>query len=354
MLAKVVNDTSIQLDSTVNISGHVKIENGDTVIEGKNKLTSAFLMNLVSCIAANRGSHTHSIMANITNTTYSYMYLGSDTTHPTNNTTAALFAPIGSPTKCNTLSVGSLTSGNDNYINMTGVWSVGTVSGTVGELGLYLLLNDGLLAAGSDWTYSGARLVARFSVADSEMSSFVIDTTKPVVITWTFKFSSDLKFVNQGTAMLANVVSDGANSGDYPRYWPSISWTGKTTYMVIGSNTTTGNTASMTTLTTPIGTPPGTRANTQSFATSTVAVGSYRVSYVATWNAGTVSGTLGEIGLFLHCPWNTMSAFSSWDYRNTNIYMVARLNSYDGHFASFTIDAAKALTITWNITFTFA
>lgn len=61
------------------------------------------------------------------------------------------------------------------------------------------------------------------------------------------------------------------------------------------------------------------------------AVGTYRVSWIATWNAGTLPAIdVSEIGLSL-CS-----------------------DDSDGDFTTFTVNVAVPLTIEWRLTFTFA
>lgn len=345
---------NIHAQTGVKVSGHVKIINGDTVIEGKNKLTSVFLMTLVSWLASNTANYYNHISQGLGDNAYVYTYLGTDTTTQTTDGTSSLTAPIGGPTKNSTITGSSWTSGNAYHLQYMATYNPGTISGTVGEIGLYLGLRDSLLSAGGTYGLSGARLGARFAVADSEFSAFTIDATKPVVIIWVIKIETDLKFMNQGCQVLANIIGATTTSGNNPVYSISYGWTSKTTYMVIGSNTSSGNTAGLTGLVAPIGSSPGTKPTTQSFSTTAVSSGVYKVTYTGTWNAGSVSGTVGEIGLYL-AIWNTgFQGFHTCSQQQSTTLFVARRSAADGHFVSFSIDTGKPLTISWDIVFTWA
>jgi len=116
----------------------VKIINGNTVIEGKNKITSRLLRDLANFI----GGHTFPDNQGTLNRYYNnpagnWVYLGTDLTTPTNASTDALISPIG-PTKCQTISSTAWQTGNAFYVQWMATFNPGTVSGVVGEMGLYL------------------------------------------------------------------------------------------------------------------------------------------------------------------------------------------------------------------------
>jgi hypothetical protein len=122
--------------------------------------------------------------------------------------------------------------------------------------------------------------------------------------------------------------------------------------MYIGSNTSTATTVSMTSLVSPIGTAPGTAPNALSFSgvyysTSTTPI---VLTWIATWNAGTVSGTLGEAGLYLTINTQGLTNGSA----ASNPGLVSRLSAADGSFTAFTINTAAALTITWTVSLMYA
>jgi hypothetical protein len=120
----------------------------------------------------------------------------------------------------------------------------------------------------------------------------------------------------------------------------------------IGSDTSTATTVSMTSLVSPIGTAPGTGPNTKSYSgvyysTSTTPI---VLTYNATWNAGTVSGTLGETGLYLYINTSGLTNGTT----ATNPGLASRLSAADGSFTAFTINTAAALTVTWTVSLVYA
>lgn len=340
---------NIDLKSTVKVSGHVRIENGDTVIEGKNKLTSQFLMNLMNHFAASSGPTACGMMYG--RWIYQGVHLGTDTTTKTNATTTALTSPIGAPKIEDARSTDSwVTNGNTWNVAYTAVWNPGSVSGTVGEIGLYLLLDTHMTSGNGTIQMDGpGRLVSRFAVADSEFTAFTIDTTRPVVISWTLSFTTDGILTNLGAMNMASIAAatDRVSSDAHCAY----NWAGKSCFMVLGSDTTTQNTGGMTALTSPIGTAPGTKASTQALATANPSTGVYQVTYTATWGPGTISGTVGEIGLYLFGPpsWPGITAVN-W-YQGP--YLMARLSDANGHFESFSINTSVNLIIAWTMEFAF-
>jgi hypothetical protein len=121
--------------------------------------------------------------------------------------------------------------------------------------------------------------------------------------------------------------------------------------MVLGTNTTTPTNISMTALVTPIGTAPGTKPNSQAGSTAALSNGA-SVTYTSTWNAGTVSGTVGEIGLYLYIQ-STLAAFGAGTISPSAVF-ASRLSVADGDFTAFTINTAAPLTINWTVQFTFS
>jgi len=140
---------------------------------------------------------------------------------------------------------------------------------------------------------------------------------------------------------------------------PNGSWTGNyfsgAVYewdIYIGSDTQTTTTVSTTSLVSPIGTAPGTAPNNTShsgvyYATSTIPV---VLTYIATWNAGTVSGTLGEAGLYL----SMNDVYLTNASISTSPSLASRLSAADGSFTAFTINTAAALTVTWTVSLVYA
>jgi len=156
-------------------------------------------------------------------------------------------------------------------------------------------------------------------------------------------------WVGQGLETIgAFLVWSGWNSGGpYGFYGAVLNWN-----IYIGSDTSTTTTVGMTSLVSPIGTAPGTGPNTNSYSaryysTSTTPM---VITYIATWNAGTVSGTLGEAGLYLTMNANgvTNGAYAS------SPGLASRLSAADGSFTAFTINTAAALTVTWTVSLVYA
>jgi len=159
-------------------------------------------------------------------------------------------------------------------------------------------------------------------------------------------------WVGQGLELIGAYLIQTINASGQTAQGPATNWN-----MYIGSNTTAVTTVSMASLVSPIGTSPGTAPNSKSVsgvyhATSTTPV---VISYVATWNAGAVSGTLGEVGLYLFDYYYSINQkpLTNEAYAS-NPAFVSRLSAADGSFTAFTINTAAALTVTWNISLVYA
>jgi hypothetical protein len=129
--------------------------------------------------------------------------------------------------------------------------------------------------------------------------------------------------------------------------------------MYLGSNTTTPTTHAMTALTTPIGAAPGTPPNaTSGTGRTNPASGTWKCAFQGVWYAGTVSGTVGEMALYLR-PWDNITVGWNIDLNATgnktqNRVMTSRLSAADGDFSAFAIDTSKSLTVYWEIQVTYA
>jgi len=161
-------------------------------------------------------------------------------------------------------------------------------------------------------------------------------------------FKSKGHIVNQGLIDIINIYSLSTVSAISD--FPSNGWTTITKgRMRVGTGTgvTVGT---MTSLVTEVATNP----NTQSGATASPATGTYRVSWIGTWNAGTLAAiTVTEIGLYLNLL-ATLRAFGYTGETPTTNTLFSRLSSSDGDFSSFVVNVAVPLTIEWRLTFTFA
>ena len=179
----------------INVEGYVETANGDQKIEGNNKLLPSILVWF-----ANLTSIRYFLYGGIGYSWYlgSYqwqMYLGTDTITPTILSTTALTSPIGTGlgTAPNTTGGSNTNPSNGVFrILFSATWNPGTVSGTVGEMGLHLRVRNTLQAY--QWTVGAGttetlQLVSRLAVADGAFSSFSINTAAPLTVNWTMQFS---------------------------------------------------------------------------------------------------------------------------------------------------------------------
>lgn len=175
------------------ITGHVRIQNGDQVIEGKNKLTRQMMLTLINWFTSQLGTDNQATLnRSYTSLDYIWMYLGTDTTTPTNNTTSALTAAIGTApgTKPTMITSFSWTANTNEYnIGWTATWFPGTVTGTVGEIGLYLMASATWSGVSGSLAPGGPYLWARRCVADEHFEAFEIDTSKNLTIVWEMHFN---------------------------------------------------------------------------------------------------------------------------------------------------------------------
>lgn len=184
------NKDIIRGDS-IKIQGFVDIKNGDTHIKAKNKFTQSILKHIMNFLSNGNGA----AIPTMTFGCYTYsMYIGTDTITPTVYNTTVLVSPIGtSPgTGPNILSGSSTNPSNGIFnITITATWNPGTISGTVGEMALYIDSFDSL--QGFRWggilNPQTSKLASRLSVADGSFSSFNINTSNPLIITWTIQLS---------------------------------------------------------------------------------------------------------------------------------------------------------------------
>jgi len=170
----------------IGIRGTVKIENGEYLVIGRNHWVAQGLQTIGSYLSNTAGEYGGSSIYN--GTPFYYIYLGSDTSTPTTVSMTALASPIGtSPgTKPNNTSIsGAYYSSSTTPVVLTYIatWNAGTVSGTLGEVGLYLNINSGGLTGTSTGGISG--LASRLSAADGSFTAFTINTAAALTVTWT-------------------------------------------------------------------------------------------------------------------------------------------------------------------------
>jgi len=124
----------------------------------------------------------------------------------------------------------------------------------------------------------------------------------------------------------------------------------------LGTDTSTKTTISMTALVSPIGSSPGTGPNSfsQSSSTQLLSNGSAD-TFTATWNAGTVSGTIGEMALYADVITSPCTGGQSGYQMGIGTSgMISRLSVADGDFSAFTINTSYPLVIAWTVQFLFA
>jgi hypothetical protein len=159
--------------------------------------------------------------------------------------------------------------------------------------------------------------------------------------------------VDQGLIGIINYLSGATFGGGGSSQGGSSGWYSMgNSYIVIGQNTSTGTLHSTTALTTPIGGAPGTKPNSQVGVQSNPLAGQFQIQWTATWNPGTVSGTLGEVGLYLYIV-NTLLSFGATGMGGTTL-LFSRMASADGKFTSFSINTAVPLSIAWTFLVTYA
>lgn len=164
------------------------------------------------------------------------------------------------------------------------------------------------------------------------------------------------KFVQTMLAWLANVCSisgTGTGSSGGTGSW-SVSTNAWDIFIGSGGGITNYNT---TVLTSPIGTSPGTPPNHKSGATSNPENGVFLTQFTATWDIGSISGTISEMALYL----SVLGTIQPFGFFKTTFpavietkKLVSRLSVADEDFSpAFGINAANPLSIVWTIRFSF-
>jgi len=123
--------------------------------------------------------------------------------------------------------------------------------------------------------------------------------------------------------------------------------------MKMGTDTTTVTVESMVALVAAI----ATIANSASVVLSKVATGHYRVAWTSTWNAATISGTIGEMGLYMYAgaPLDATLPLANPTGQGAGaLYFVSRLSAADTDFTAFAVNIAKPLVIEWDFDLTFS
>ena len=150
-------------------------------------------------------------------------------------------------------------------------------------------------------------------------------------------------FVNYGLLSMVSwlTINAVASTSDVPAW--GTEWKIK-----IGHNTTTATTPTLSDLVDEDVKGP----NIVSLTNDNPATGQYRAKYVATWNAGTVSGTVGELGLRLKM-WKSLQTAATKAGSTTLRTLASRISVGDGDFTAFGIDSTKPLSVEWHVKFMF-
>jgi len=124
----------------------------------------------------------------------------------------------------------------------------------------------------------------------------------------------------------------------------------------VGSNTDTSTGREMESLIDTIG---GTQNETDINVTQDG--DNYTIKYTATWESGSLSGTLGEVGIFLYLPDDRVYAsntirnpiYNSRTSMGDTNTMFSRICEADGDFTSFVIDEEEPLSVEYKLTLTY-
>ncbi len=113
----------------------------------------------------------------------------------------------------------------------------------------------------------------------------------------------------------------------------------------VGMDTTIATTHGITELVNPNTNSPNSFTGTNVLNPSP---GLWKMTYTGTWNAGVITGTIGEIALYLG-PFTNVTP--NWATTNATFEqkMVARISSADGTFTAFTPDPEKVFTVEWSV-----
>jgi hypothetical protein len=180
MATKIKNKTiSKDISDTLSVVGIVVIENGENKVIGRNHWVGQGLETIGSYLVGSAG-----------NGAASTIYIGSDTLIPTTVSMTGLIVPIGSApgTAPNTFNVSysiNLSSTIPATVVYNAIWNARTVSGTLGEVGLYLQGYGGL--SGSTYA-TNPGLGARMAAADGAFTPFVINTSVALNVSWFIRF----------------------------------------------------------------------------------------------------------------------------------------------------------------------
>jgi len=180
------------------MTGLVTVKQGDVVIidNAKNHFTNYGMETLLCDLNISYLSVISHVICTCFGSYSWSMYLGTNTTVGTTPTMTALNSPIGTtpgtvPTTANESFISGATNGTWATV-WSAMWTQGSISGTVGEMALYLCYNTtgtangAAYVSGSSDTFanSTAGMYSRLSVADGDFNAFAINTTQPLTVDW--------------------------------------------------------------------------------------------------------------------------------------------------------------------------
>ena len=180
------------------IEGIVEITNGDTHIIARNSVVNQGLAALVSFLSVNALNAVSTVPAYTwTTISNSSMRVGSDTITSTTAVTTLLSSPIGAGigTAPNTQTIANSNPAADQWqVTYTATWIAGSLAElTLGEVGLFVHIwtaAQGLQpAGGTSGSPVGNTLFSRMAAADLKFTSFVINTSVPLAISWIIRFT---------------------------------------------------------------------------------------------------------------------------------------------------------------------
>jgi hypothetical protein len=177
----------------IKIEGLIEIRNGDKVITGKNHIVGQGLKHIINLMIC---TGTRNAYENFNKNSYYYnARIGSDISNTTTVGATALSADFGSNPNSKAISASNISTTIFD-LNVTATWNAGTVTGTLGEVGiLWGMLSGGVLKTAqftSDSTQdplSTQLLFSRMSAGDGDFSAFTIDNTKPLTVSWTLRLT---------------------------------------------------------------------------------------------------------------------------------------------------------------------
>jgi len=157
-------------------------------------------------------------------------------------------------------------------------------------------------------------------------------------------------FVDAGLKGILGLLLSGRLTYWHSFRFPSYNWN-----IYLGTDTEHVTTSTMNSLTAPIGDSPGTAPNLKSVPTvhDGGGDGKWYAVYQATWNAHTISGTVGEAALYMVDCLQTTFRWSTPNTTSPTPHMFSRLSKADADFDSFIIDEDVPLVVEWKLGFCF-